>query len=277
MIVGIVGLGLISGSMAKAYAAARWTVLAHNRNKTILDFAMLDGVVDGELNETNLKACDLILVGLPPEASIQWIRDHAPQIAPHTMVMDLCGTKRVLCEAVFPLAEQFGFTFVGGHPMAGTHLAGYKNAFATLFVGAPMVLVPPAGHDMQLLDRCKTLLAPAGFGKFSVTTAAEHDRMIAFTSQMAHVVSNAYIKSPTARNHRGFSAGSYKDLTRVAWLNADMWAELMLENRDCMLYELDVLLENLTAYRTAISQNDFPALRQLLQEGKEIKEQVDGR
>ena len=277
MIVGIVGLGLISGSMAKAYAAARWTVLADNRNKTILDFAMLDGVVDGELNETNLKACDLILVGLPPEASIQWIRDHAPQIAPHTMVMDLCGTKRVLCEAVFPLAEQFGFTFVGGHPMAGTHLAGYKNAFATLFVGAPMVLVPPAGHDMQLLDRCKTLLAPAGFGKFSVTTAAEHDRMIAFTSQMAHVVSNAYIKSPTARNHRGFSAGSYKDLTRVAWLNADMWAELMLENRDCMLYELDVLLENLTAYRTAISQNDFPALRQLLQEGKEIKEQVDGR
>ena len=277
MIVGIVGLGLISGSMAKAYAAARWTVLADNRNKTILDFAMLDGVVDGELNETNLKACDLILVGLPPEASIQWIRDHAPQIAPHTMVMDLCGTKRVLCEAVFPLAEQFGFTFVGGHPMAGTHLAGYKNAFATLFVGAPMVLVPPVGHDMQLLDRCKTLLAPAGFGKFSVTTAAEHDRMIAFTSQMAHVVSNAYIKSPTARNHRGFSAGSYKDLTRVAWLNADMWAELMLENRDCMLYELDVLLENLTAYRTAISQNDFPALRQLLQEGKEIKEAVDGR
>ena len=195
MIVGIVGLGLISGSMAKAYAAARWTVLADNRNKTILDFAMLDGVVDGELNETNLKACDLILVGLPPEASIQWIRDHAPQIAPHTMVMDLCGTKRVLCEAVFPLAEQFGFTFVGGHPMAGTHLAGYKNAFATLFVGAPMVLVPPAGHDMQLLDRCKTLLAPAGFGKFSVTTAAEHDRMIAFTSQMAHVVSNASISS----------------------------------------------------------------------------------
>ena len=277
MIVGIVGLGLISGSMAKAYAAARWTVLADNRNKTILDFAMLDGVVDGELNETNLKACDLILVGLPPEASIQWIRDHAPQIAPHTMVMDLCGTKRVLCEAVFPLAEQFGFTFVGGHPMAGTHLAGYKNAFATLFVGAPMVLVPPAGHDMQLLDRCKTLLAPAGFGKFSVTTAAEHDRMIAFTSQMAHVVSNAYIKSPTARNHRGFSAGSYKDLTRVAWLNADMWAELMLENRDCMLYEMDVLIENLRAYRDAIADDDFDHLRQLLQEGKEIKEAVDGR
>lgn len=277
MIVGIVGLGLISGSMAKAYAAAQWTVLAANRNKTILDFAMLDGVVDAELNETNIKACDLILVGLPPEASIQWIRDHAHEIDPHTVVMDLCGTKRVVCQAVFPLAEQYGFTFVGGHPMAGTQFAGYKNAFATLFVGAPMVLVPPAGHDMDLLDTCKRLLAPAGFGKLSVTTAEEHDRMIAFTSQMCHVVSNAYIKSPTARSHRGFSAGSYKDLTRVAWLNADMWAELMLENRDCMLFEMDVLIENLKAYRTAIANNDFAALRQLLQEGKEIKEQVDGR
>lgn len=276
MIVGIVGLGLISGSMAKAYAAAQWTVLAANRNKTILDFAMLDGVVDAELNETNIKACDLILVGLPPEASIQWIRDHAHEIDPHTVVMDLCGTKRVVCQAVFPLAEQYGFTFVGGHPMAGTQFAGYKNAFATMFVGAPMVLVPPAGHDMDLLDTCKRLLAPAGFGKLSVTTAEEHDRMIAFTSQMCHVVSNAYIKSPTARSHRGFSAGSYKDLTRVAWLNADMWAELMLENRDCMLFEMDVLIENLKAYRTAIANNDFAALRQLLQEGKEIKEQVDG-
>jgi len=277
MIVGIVGLGLISGSMAKAYAAAQWTVLAANRNKTILDFAMLDGVVDAELNETNIKACDLILVGLPPEASIQWIKDHAHEIDPHTVVMDLCGTKRVVCEAVFPLAGRYGFTFVGGHPMAGTQFAGYKNAFATLFVGAPMVLVPPAGHDMELLDTCKRLLAPAGFGKLSITTAEEHDRMIAFTSQMCHVVSNAYIKSPTARNHRGFSAGSYKDLTRVAWLNADMWAELMLENRDCMLFEMDVLIENLKAYRSAIANNDYADLRQLLQEGKEIKEQVDGR
>ena len=276
MIVGIVGLGLISGSMAKAYAAAGHTVLAANRNKSILEFAMLDGVVDAPLDENNIKACDLILVGLPPKASIDWIREHAPQIASHTMVMDLCGTKRIVCEACFPLAERHGFTFVGGHPMAGTHFSGYKSAYATLFVGAPMVLVPPAGHDMALLDTCKQLLAPAGFGKLSVTTAAEHDRMIAFTSQMAHVVSNAYIKSPTARNHRGFSAGSYKDLTRVAWLNADMWAELMLENRDCMLFELDVLLKNLQAYRDAIAADSFGDLRQLLQEGKEIKEQVDG-
>ena len=276
MIVGIVGLGLIAGSMAKAYAAANHTVLADNRNKTILDFAMLEGVVDAPLDENNIKACDLVLVGLPPEASIGWIRDHASQFAKHTMVMDLCGTKRVVCEACFPLAEQYGFTFVGGHPMAGTQFAGYKNAFATMFVGAPMVLVPPAGHDMDLLDRCSQLLAPAGFGTLSVTTAEDHDKMIAFTSQMCHAISSAYIKSPTARAHRGFSAGSYKDLTRVARLNADMWSELMLENRDSMLFEMNTFLTNLTAYRDAIEANDREALRRLLQEGREIKEEVDG-
>ncbi len=276
MIVGIVGLGLISGSMAKAYAAAGHTVLAANRSRSILEFAMLDGTVDAELDEHNIQACDLILVGLPPRASVQWILEHAKEIAPKTLVMDLCGTKRVVCEAVFPVAKEHGFTFVGGHPMAGTHFSGYKSAFATLFVGAPMVLVPPQGYDMALLDRCRELLAPAGFGKLSVTTAKEHDKMIAFTSQMCHVVSNAYIKSPTARAHRGFSAGSYRDLTRVAWLNADMWAELILENRDFMLEEMDVLLKNLRAYRRAMENDDFDALRNLLQQGKEIKEEVDG-
>ena len=277
MIVGIVGLGLISGSMAKAYSEARHTVLADNRNRTILDFAILDGAVSAPMDAENIKTCDLILIGLPPEASIQWLERHAPEIAPHTVVMDLCGTKRVVCNACFPLAQQYGFTFVGGHPMAGTQNSGFKYAKANLFKGAPMVLVPPAGHDMALLEQCKQLLSPAGFGKLSVTTAEEHDRMIAFTSQMCHVVSNAYIKSPTARSHKGFSAGSYKDLTRVAWLNPDMWAELMLENRDFMLQEMDVLIENLTAYRAAMANNDFEDLRQLLDDGRRIKAEVDGR
>ena len=277
MIAGIVGLGLISGSMAKAYAAAGHTVYAHNRNKTILDFAVLDGAVTAAMDAENMAACDVILVGLPPQATIDWVKEHAANIAAKTVVIDLCGTKRVVCDALFSVAKEHGFTFVGGHPMAGTHNSGFKYAKETLFKGAPMVLCPPEGFDMELLTNIKRLLAPAGFGKFSVTTPHEHDKMIAFTSQMCHVVSNAYIKSPTAKLHRGFSAGSYKDLTRVAWLNPDMWAELMLENRDCMLNELDILIENLTKYRTAIEGSDFADLRQLLDEGRKIKEEVDGR
>lgn len=140
-----------------------------------------------------------------------------------------------------------------------------------------MVLVPPAFDDIRLLDRAKKLLEPVGFGRVSITSAQEHDKRIAFTSQMAHIISNAYIKSPTARQHDGFSAGSYKDLTRVAWLNPDMWAELFLENRENLLFELGTLIEDLTKYKDAIERNDFGTLRQLLDDGRRIKEEVDGK
>ena len=275
--VGIVGLGLIGGSMAKAYAQAGWTVLGADRDQMILDFARMSGAVTEGLTDGNLPQCDLLLLAISPRAAIADLTARAPRIAPSTLVIDLCGTKRVVCEALFPLASRYGFTYVGGHPMAGTHNAGFKYARANLFKGAPMVLVPPQGHDMALLQRVKEALAPAEFGKLSVTTAEDHDKMIAFTSQMCHVVSNAYIKSPTARAHRGFSAGSYKDLTRVAWLNPAMWAELMLENRDFMLQEMDVLIQNLTAYRTAMAEDNFEALCALLDEGRKIKEEVDDR
>ena len=139
-----------------------------------------------------------------------------------------------------------------------------------------MVLVPPKFDDISLLERAKDALAPCGFGSFSVTTAAEHDRMIAFTSQMPHIISNAFIKSPTALEHQGFSAGSYRDLTRVAWLNSDMWAELFLENREFVLSELDTLLSSLTAYRDAVAADDRDTLITLLEEGKQRKEAVDG-
>ena len=160
--------------------------------------------------------------------------------------------------------------------MAGSQFSGFKYSRAELFQGAPMVLVPPIFDDIQLLDRVKQALKPCGFGSFSVTTAQDHDRMIAFTSQMPHILSNAFIKSPTAASHKGFSAGSYKDLTRVAWLNPGMWAELFLENRDNVLFELDTYIESLTAYRDAIAREDSQTLIALLEDGKRRKEEVDG-
>ena len=191
-------------------------------------------------------------------------------------MIDCCGTKRAVCAACFPLAERYGFTYLGGHPMAGTHNSGFKYARGDLYHGAPMVIVPPRFDDIDLLGRVKELLCPAGFGSISVTTAEKHDRMIAFTSQMAHVVSNAYIKSPTARIHKGFSAGSYKDMTRVAWLNPPMWAELFMENKDCLLQELDIFITNLQQYRKAMEDDDLPELTRLLDEGRRLKEEVDG-
>ena len=276
MTVGILGLGLIGGSLARAYSLEGHRVLCANRDENMLVFAKLAGAVEGFLNEETIPECDLILLAIYPDGSASWLERNAQFIRKNCLVIDCCGVKREICQRCFPLSKKYGFTFIGGHPMAGTQFSGFKYSRSNLFEGAPMVLVPDRFDDMELLDRAKKALAPCHFGSFSVTTAAEHDRMIAFTSQMPHIVSNAYIKSPTARTHRGFSAGSYKDLTRVAWLNAPMWAELFLENRDNTLYELDTFIESLNAYRDAIASNDEATLITLLEEGKRCKEEVDG-
>ena len=275
--VGIVGLGLIGGSFAKAYKEAGWQVLAWNRTASVLDFAKISGVCDGVLNEETAPTCDLILVTIYPEAAIAWVKDMAPHFGKKPIVIDCCGTKRAVCEALFPVAEEYGFSFVGGHPMAGTQYSGFKYARANLYHNAPMVLVPSDPNDVKLLGRAEELLKPAGFGKFSFTTAEKHDEMIAFTSQMAHVVSNAYIKSDTAASHKGFSAGSYKDMTRVAWLNPGMWAELFLENRDNLLKEIDWFMQSMEEYRYALETQDRDELIRLLDEGRRKKAEVDGR
>lgn len=276
MTVGIVGLGLIGGSFAKAYHEAGATVLAWNRSRSVLDFAVMSGAVDAELTEDNIAACDLVLIALYPEATIDWFRRMAPHIGSHPVVLDCGGTKRTICAACFPIAKEHGVTFLGGHPMAGTQYSGFKNAKATMYHGAPMVIVPPDFDDVLLFDRVKQLLKPAGFSRFSFTTAEAHDEMIAFTSQMAHVVSNAYIKSPTADQHKGFSAGSYKDMTRVAWLAPHMWAELFMENKEFLLKEIDCYIEHLSEYKTAMENDDEETLIRLLDEGKKRKEEVDG-
>ena len=245
MTVGIIGLGLIGGSLAKAYRRdPSVTVLGWDTDRSITEFAQIAQAIHAPLTEERLGELDLLLLATYPEAVVEHMERLAPKIAPHTMVIDCAGTKEKVCQKVFPLAEEYGFPFLGGHPMAGTHFSGFKYSRADLFDGAPMVLVPPTFDDIRLLDRAKKLLEPVGFGRVSITTAEKHDQRIAFTSQMAHVISNAYIKSPTAREHDGFSAGSYKDLTRVAWLNPSMWAELFLENKKNLLFELDTLIGN---------------------------------
>lgn len=276
MKVGILGLGLIGGSLARAYALEGHTVFAAEKDEQMLSFAMLAGAVHGRLDTQTIGQCDLILLAIYPDGSASWLEENARLVASDALVMDCCGIKQEICHRCFPLAQEFGFTFVGGHPMAGSQFSGFKYSRADLFEGAPMVLVPPVFDNMQLLDRIRKALEPCHFGSFSVTTAEGHDKMIAFTSQMPHILSNAFIKSPTALNHKGFSAGSYKDLTRVAWLNPQMWAELFLENKENILFELNCYIDALQAYSKAIEAEDMDTLIALLDEGKKRKEQVDG-
>lgn len=276
MNVGILGLGLIGGSLARAYAMEGHQVCAWDQDESVLSFAKLAGAVHETLDTQTIGSCQLILLAVYPGGSTAWLERSATYLSNQTLVVDCCGMKEEICRKGFSLARQYGFTFVGGHPMAGSQFSGFRYSRADLFRGAPMVLVPPVFDDISLLQRVQEALRPCHFGSFSVTTAQNHDRMIAFTSQMPHLLSNAFIKSPTAQTHKGFSAGSYKDLTRVAWLNPQMWAELFLENRENLLFELDTYLDNLTAYREALAAGDQERLVSLLEEGKRCKEEVDG-
>ncbi len=277
MNVGILGLGLIGGSMARAYKKAGHTVYAFDTDKETLSFAKLSENADFTMSEKNIGVCELLLLATLPDAAVKYLENNAKYINKNTFVIDCCGTKKNVCKAGFALAGKYGFTFIGGHPMAGTHKSGFKNSRSDMFKGAPMVLVPPVFDNPSLISKAEELLAPAGFGSFSVTTAEKHDEMIAFTSQMPHIISNAFIKSPSALSHKGFSAGSYKDLTRVAWLNAPMWTRLFIENAGNVTKELDFLIKELTAYKKAISTGDSGKLCGLLEEGKRRKEEVDGK
>ncbi len=277
MNVGIVGLGLIGGSFVKAYKKANNTVYVYNRSQDIVDFAIMNGDVDYKLDKTNMNECDLIIISLYPNSTVEFLNNFSQYFNKNSIVIDACGIKKSVCKCGFKNADKFGYTFVGAHPMAGTHNSGYKYSRADMFKNAPMVLVPPTFDDINLLDKVEKMLAPCGFGSFSVTTAKNHDEMIAFTSQMPHIISNAFIKSPTAATHKGFSAGSYKDLTRVAWLNPVMWSDLFFENKDCLINELDIYINHLKEYKTALENGDEEYMIKLLEEGKEAKEKVDGR
>ncbi len=284
-VAGVVGLGLIGGSFARGYARAGVKVLAYDPDEDVMGAAEM-GTVAGELSDENLGTCDIIVLAAYPEACIAWLEDHAEALADATdtegvwgpIVIDTVGVKGIVCDRAFELARDHGFYFVGAHPMAGTQYSGFAHSRADLFEGAPLVLVPPAVDDalkLELLGQVREMVRPLGFAKFSVTTAAEHDRVIAFTSQLAHVVSNAYVKSPTAQVHHGFSAGSYRDLTRVAHLNPQMWSELMIDDADALAFEIDHLIEALGAYSTALKNRDRRYLENLLAEGDRIKRSLD--
>ena len=253
-------------------------MLGFDKDRLTTGFAKLAEAIDDELTEERLSECDLILLAIPPVPAAKWLSENGEKLSKETVVIDCCGTKRNICKAGFALAEKYGFTYAGGHPMAGIQFGGFKNSRADLFDGAVFALVPADYNDLRFMEKAKKLILPAGFSKLVISSAEEHDRVIAFTSQMAHVVSNAFIKSETARTMgTAISAGSYRDFTRVAYLDAEMWTELFMENRDNLKYELEVLIEALSGYAKALEENDSEEMLRLLKEGRERKIEVEQR
>lgn len=277
MNVGIVGLGLIGGSMAKSIKSRTGhTVYGTDLSAETMTMARMCGAIDAPLTEENLGTCDLILVAIRPQAAIDWVKSHAGAISRSAIVVDLCGVKRSVVAAIAPVAEQYGFAYIGGHPMAGRERGGFTAATDDLYVGASMILTPDARTDMQLLETLKAFFLDIGFAGLTFSTPAEHDRIIAFTSQLAHITSSAYVKSPEAQKRRGFSAGSFQDMTRVARLDEDMWTELFLDDADYLTSELEVLVGHLTEYLDALKARDSARLRALLKEGRELKATAGG-
>ena len=277
MNVAIVGLGLIGGSMAKSIKnRTAHTVWGADLNSETMTMARMCGAIDAPLTEENLPQAELILVAIRPGAAIEWVRQHADRIAKSAILVDLCGVKRTVVAAIAPVAEQHGFAYIGGHPMAGRERGGFTASTEDLYVGASMILTPDKRTDMHLLETLKAFFLDLGFAGLTFSTPEEHDRIIAFTSQLAHIVSSAYVKSPEAQKRRGFSAGSFQDMTRVARLDEDMWTELFLDDEDFLTKELDELIGHLTDYRDALRDKDAQRLHDLLKEGRELKATAGG-
>lgn len=277
MNVGIVGLGLIGGSMAKSIKArTAHTVWGIDLDHETMSMARMCGAIDGSLTEGNLPQCDLILVALRPQAIIDWVKAHAGGIAKSAILVDLCGVKRAVVRELTPIAGQYGFAYIGGHPMAGKERGGFTAATDDLYVGASMILTPDQRTDMRLLETLKAFFLDVGFAGLTFSTPEEHDRIIAYTSQLAHITSSAYVKSPEAQRRRGFSAGSFRDMTRVARLDEDMWTELFLDNADFLTEQVDLLVRHLTEYLEVLKRRDADALHTLLRDGREKKATAGG-
>ena len=275
MIIGVAGLGLIGGSLARALSeSGKHTVLGLDINRSSLLAAKLVGAINDELNEQNIEKCDIIFIALYPQATVDFVEKFANKIKKGAIVSDCGGIKRPICNACEKLAEENGFNFIGAHPMAGTQFSGFTRSRGNLFKGATMIITPKENTDIRLLHTLRTVLDDAGFGEINFTSPEEHDRIIAFTSQLPHIISNAYVKSTTAVSQKGFSAGSYRDLTRVSKLNEKMWTELFLQNKDNLIKEIDFLVESLSEYSRALKNDDREGLVTLLKEGTDSKIQA---
>lgn len=252
------------------------TVWGIDLNQETMNLARMCGAIDARLTEENLPACDLILVAVRPQAAIDWVKAHADRISKTAILVDLCGVKRVVVKALAPIAAEHGFAYIGGHPMAGRERGGFTAATDDLYVGASMILTPDSHTDMPLLETLKAFFLDIGFAGLTFSTPEEHDRIIAYTSQLAHVTSSSYIKSPEAQQRRGFSAGSFRDMTRVARLDEDMWTELFLDDADYLTEELDTLIRHLQEYAAALKARDAQKLHDLLKDGREKKAAAGG-
>ncbi|MCD8026879.1 MAG: prephenate dehydrogenase [Clostridiales bacterium] len=272
MNIAVIGLGIIGGSFCKAIK--KYTdnyVIGINRTLSTAEAALSAGAIDEIGTPENLKNADLVILSMYPQADIDYVKEHGAMIKKGAVVTDASGIKRAICPQMTELAQKFGFHFVGSHPMAGKEKNGFDVSDADLYQNASFIITP-CGAEQRYVDLLSDLARKIGFSSVKITTPEEHDRMIAFTSQLPHVLACAYVLSPCCPNHNGFSAGSYRDVSRVANINSKLWSELFLENKEPLTEELDILIKNITLIKESVESGDKEALTQLLEKGHRVKE-----
>lgn len=275
MKIAVVGLGLIGGSFCraiKAYTNHTCLGVGRNINSKAVQMALHADAIDQAIIPEELGQVDLTIVCMHPQGIIDFILEHQAQFRPGSIVIDAGGVKESIVSAVNDVLRERGVTFIGAHPMAGREFSGFAYSLPDLYKGASLILTPVGDVPEEAKKTVEQLARDLKFGRIVYTTPQEHDKTIAFTSQLAHVVSSAYIKSPTVKNESGFSAGSFKDLTRVAKLNEDMWTELFMMNKPALLFEIDNIIKELQQYRDALVENDAQTMHDLLRDGRELKE-----
>lgn len=267
------GMGLIGGSFCKALKKyTNHTVTGYDINKDIEKLALSEKSIDHIFNG-DYSEIDIIIVCTYPEITEKYFCETIPQLNKNTLITDVCGIKGEMSERIHRLAENYKIEYIPIHPMAGKEVGGYSNSTADLYIRANMVITPFSDSDSTKTTLLSELAENIGFRKIVVTTPQEHDKMIAYTSQLAHIVSSAYVKSPSLDKESGFSGGSFQDMTRIATMNENMWTSLFMQNRDNLERELSVLIENLEKYRKALSENDSETMKKLIKEGSELKYQ----
>lgn len=273
MNIAVVGLGLIGGSICKALKASTFHhIMGIDTDKDTIRKALEQGAIDEEITVDRLGEAGLTVVALYPKQIVEFVKENADRFRKGSIVMDICGVKGYIVDNCTPVLEERGVIFIGTHPMAGTEHSGFDYSTADLFRKASFIITPSDNTPQLAIDLVSTLGSSMGFGQVVVATPKQHDINIAYTSQLAHVVSNAYVKSPSLFNADGFSAGSFLDLTRVAYLNENMWSGLFMCNKEALLFELNTIISELEKYREAMISDDIEALRLLLKDGRERKE-----
>ena len=271
MKIAIVGLGIIGGSYCKALKAhTTHTVIGINRTQSVAQKALQVGAIDIIGTPETLHEADIIVLCMYPQACVDFLRENGRYIRSDAVVTDAAGIKTALCPQLKELSEEFGFTYVGSHPMAGKEKNGFEASDENLFMGASF-LITPCGAPKAAVNKLAALALEIGFGTIKVTTPEEHDRMIAYTSQLPHVLACAYVLSPCCPKHKGFSAGSYRDVSRVAAINENLWTDLFLDNKEPLCEEIGILIENLTIFKELIEEGRADELREQLRQSRLIK------